>query len=122
MATISVQDAAAGFAGIVMSLRPSRRGLVPPFIAMDVFRAATLRQAAGGDVIHLELGEPGSPAPQKVREAARQALEGGPIGYTDALGLADLRRTIAAHYRTRYEVAVEPEEIVVTTGSSAATS
>jgi aspartate/methionine/tyrosine aminotransferase len=120
MAIVSVQDGAAGFAGIAMSLCPSRRGLVPPFIAMDVLRAANERAAAGADVIHLELGEPGSRAPQKVRDAARQALEGGAIGYTDALGTAPLRQAIAAHYRARYGVAVEPAEIAVTTGSSAA--
>ena len=103
-----------------MSLRPSRRGIVPPFIAMDVLRAATLREARGAAVIHLEVGQPGSPAPQAVREAARHALEGAAIGYTDALGIAPLRQAIAAHYRVQYGVAVEPAEVVVTTGSSAA--
>ena len=103
-----------------MTLRAARRGQVPPFIAMDVLRAATERAEAGADVIHLEVGQPGTPAPQAVREAARRALDGAPIGYTDALGIAPLRTAIAAHYRARYGVAVEPAEIVVTTGSSAA--
>jgi aspartate/methionine/tyrosine aminotransferase len=102
-----------------MSLRPSRRGIVPPFIAMDVLRAATEREAQGGDVIHLEVGQPGSPAPQAVRDAARDALERAPIGYTDALGIAPLRRAIAAHYLAQYGVPVERDEVVVTTGSSA---
>src|SRR5487761_78036 len=88
-----------------MSLRVSRRGLVPPFIAMDVLRAATEREAAGADVIHLE--------------AARQALARDRIGYTDALGVMALRRAIAAHYGAQYGAAVEPCEVVVTTGSSA---
>jgi aspartate/methionine/tyrosine aminotransferase len=103
-----------------MSLRASRRGQVPPFIAMDVLRAATLREAAGGDVIHLEVGQPGTPAPQAVRAAAQRALDDARIGYTDALGLAPLREAIAAHYRAEYDVAVDPAEVVVTTGSSAA--
>ena len=103
-----------------MTLRAARRGLVPPFIAMDVFRAATERAAAGADVIHLEVGQPGTPAPQAVRDAARCALDRAQIGYTDALGIAALRAAIAAHYRARYEVEVDPAEIVVTTGSSAA--
>jgi len=103
-----------------MTLRASRRGLVPPFIAMDVLRAATEREAAGADVIHLEVGQPGTPAPEAVREAARRALDGARIGYTDALGIAPLREAIAAHYRAQYDVAVEPGEVVVTTGSSAA--
>jgi aspartate/methionine/tyrosine aminotransferase len=103
-----------------MSLRASRRGLVPPFIAMDVLRAANDREAAGANVIHLEVGQPGSPAPQPVLDAARRALLGEPIGYTDALGISPLREAIAGHYQAQYGVVVDPAEIVVTTGSSAA--
>jgi aspartate/methionine/tyrosine aminotransferase len=103
-----------------MSLRPSRRGLVPPFIAMDVLRAANEREAKGDDVIHLEVGQPGTPAPAAVREAAQQALAENRIGYTDAGGILPLRGSIAGHYRKEYGLAVAPDEIVVTTGSSAA--
>ena len=103
-----------------MTLRPSRRGLVPPFIAMDVLRAANERQAAGAEIIHLEVGQPGSSAPEPVLEAARRALVSEPIGYTDALGIPPLRQEIAAHYQTQYGVPVDPGEVVVTTGSSAA--
>ena len=101
-------------------MRVSRRGLVPPFIAMDVLRAANERELAGGNVVHLELGQPGSSAPESVLEAARRALARERIGYTDALGIAPLRHAIAAHYQALYGVAVDPAEIVVTTGSSAA--
>lgn len=103
-----------------MTLRVSRRGLAPPFIAMDMLRAATLREAAGEEVIHLELGQPGTPAPQAVRTAAKRALDASRLGYTDALGIAPLRTAIAAHYRARYDVAIDPAEVVVATGSSAA--
>ena len=103
-----------------MSLCPSRRGLVPPFLAMDVLRAANERQAAGAEIIHLEVGQPGSSAPEPVLEAARHALASEPIGYTDALGIPPLRQAIAAHYQTQYGVLVDPAEVVVTTGSSAA--
>jgi len=103
-----------------MTLRAARRGIVPPFIAMDVLRAANEREAGGADVIHLEVGQPGSSAPEPVLEAARRALTSAQIGYTDALGIAPLREAIAAHYRAQYGVLVDPAEIVVTTGSSAA--
>ena len=103
-----------------MSLRPSRRGLVPPFIAMDVLRAANERQAEGAEIIHLEVGQPGSSAPEPVLAAARRALDSEPIGYTDALGIAPLRQAIAAHYQAQYGIAVDSGEVVVTTGSSAA--
>jgi aspartate/methionine/tyrosine aminotransferase len=103
-----------------MSLKASRRGLVPPFIAMDVLRSANAREAAGERVIHLEVGQPGTPAPAAVLEAARLALADSRIGYTDAEGVAPLRAAIAADYREQYNVSVDPAEIVVTTGSSAA--
>jgi aspartate/methionine/tyrosine aminotransferase len=63
-----------------MTIRPSRRGLVPPFIAMDVLRAANARAVAGARVIHLEVGQPGTPAPRAVREAAHRALDADRIG------------------------------------------
>ncbi|HML11239.1 MAG TPA: aminotransferase class I/II-fold pyridoxal phosphate-dependent enzyme [Stellaceae bacterium] len=103
-----------------MTLKASARGLVPPFIAMDVLRAANAREAAGERVIHLEVGQPGTPAPAAVLDAARRALADSKIGYTDAEGIAPLRAAIAAHYRDQYGVAFDPAEIVVTTGSSAA--
>jgi aspartate/methionine/tyrosine aminotransferase len=103
-----------------MTLRASRRGLVPPFIAMDVLRAANEQEAAGARVIHLEVGQPGSSAPKPVLEAARRALTGERIGYTDALGIAPLRQAIALNYQAQYGVGVDPAEVVITTGSSAA--
>jgi aspartate/methionine/tyrosine aminotransferase len=87
---------------------------------MDILRAANERQAEGSEIIHLEVGQPGSSAPEPVLEAARRALVSEPIGYTDALGIAPLRGAIAKHYQAQYGVAVYPEEVVVTTGSSGA--
>jgi aspartate/methionine/tyrosine aminotransferase len=101
-----------------MALKTASRGTIPPFIVMDVLRAANEREAAGESVLHLEVGQPGTPAPPAVLEAARKAIEGDRIGYTDALGIPPLRRGIAGHYREQYGVALDPERIVVTTGSS----
>jgi aspartate/methionine/tyrosine aminotransferase len=101
-----------------MALKVSRRGSVPPFIVMDVLRAANQREAAGADVFHLEVGQPGTPAPRGVIEAAREALESDRLGYTEAFGLPRLRERIAEHYRTAYGVSVSPDQVVVTTGSS----
>src|SRR6478752_6406712 len=97
---------------------PSRRSDVQPFHAMDVLAAANLREAAGASVLHMEVGQPGAPAPGPVIEAARRALEHGRIGYTESLGMASLRERIARHYRDTYKVSVAPERVVVTTGSS----
>ena len=103
-----------------MALKIAKRGQVPPFIAMDVLRAANERAAAGGDVLHLEVGQPSTPAPAAVLAAAREALGRQTLGYTDALGLPALRAAIAAHYRESYGVALDPSRVVVTTGSSGA--
>jgi aspartate/methionine/tyrosine aminotransferase len=102
-----------------MTLKTSRRGAIPPFIAMDVLREANRRAAAGDSVIHLELGQPSTPAPRGVLEAARAALGREVLGYTDAFGLPALREAIAAHYRNTAGLTVDPAQIIVTTGSSA---
>jgi aspartate/methionine/tyrosine aminotransferase len=97
----------------------ARRSSIDPFIVMDVMREANVRAAEGADIIHLEVGQPGTPAPRAARERARAALETDRLGYTDALGLPALRERIARYYRERYDVGVAPERVVVTSGSSA---
>jgi aspartate/methionine/tyrosine aminotransferase len=98
---------------------PSARSNVPPFIVMDVMAAAARIEARGGRVVHMEVGQPAAPAPKTARDAAKAALDRGDIGYTEALGIPALRARIARHYAGSYGVAVEPERIAVTTGSSA---
>ena len=101
-------------------LGPSRRGNVPPFMVMDVMASAARIEASGGHVIHMEVGQPSSPAPKTAISAAHAALETGRIDYTAALGILPLRRRIAQHYRETYDHEVDPGRIVVTTGSSGA--
>jgi aspartate/methionine/tyrosine aminotransferase len=110
-----------------MSVRPSLPGLkvasrakIDPFIVMDVFAAANARAAAGADIIHMEVGEPGSGPPAAVLSAARQALGRIPLGYTEALGRPQLRAAIAKHYDHLYGLAVDPGQVVVTVGASGA--
>ncbi|MHB2168100.1 pyridoxal phosphate-dependent aminotransferase [Alsobacter sp. R-9] len=97
---------------------PSRRSDVAPFLAMDVMSVANRLEAAGRGVAHMEVGQPGAPAPKAVVAAARRALDAGRIGYTEALGLPSLRQRIARHYRDAYGLVVDPARVVVTTGSS----
>ena len=101
-------------------LAPSGRSGVPPFIVMDVMAAAERIEAAGGHVIHMEVGQPAAPAPKPAIEAAAAALRGGRIDYTSALGIASLRQRIARHYRESHGCSVDADRIVVTTGSSGA--
>ncbi|SDG86722.1 pyridoxal phosphate-dependent aminotransferase [Roseospirillum parvum] len=101
-----------------MSLKIARRGRIPPFIVMDVMQAAAQREAAGESVLHLEVGQPatGVPAPLLARLAEEGA--GQAMGYTVARGLPGLRRRIARHYQETQGVAVDPERIFATAGSS----
>jgi aspartate/methionine/tyrosine aminotransferase len=99
-------------------LMPSRRSDVPSFIVMDVMAAAARRESQGARVIHMEVGQPAAPAPQTSLRAARQALEKGRIGYTETLGIPSLRAAIARHYAGTYDLALDPDRVVVTTGSS----
>jgi aspartate/methionine/tyrosine aminotransferase len=99
-------------------LAPSRRSDVPPFMVMDVMAAAARIEAAGGHVIHMEVGQPSASAPRTAIAAAHTALEAGRIDYTSALGIPSLRERIARHCRDAYGCAVSPERVIVTTGSS----
>jgi aspartate/methionine/tyrosine aminotransferase len=98
----------------------SQRSEIQSFMVMDVMRAAAEQERAGRSVIHMEVGQPGTPAPEAAKRAAIAAIQSDTLGYTLALGNEALRRRIAGHYRDWYGVSVAPERIVVTTGSSAA--
>ena len=89
-------------------------------MVMDVMAAAARIEAAGGHVIHMEVGQPAASAPKSAIIAAHAALDGGRIDYTSALGTPSLRQRIARHYREAYSCDVDAERIVVTTGSSGA--
>ncbi|MET0629705.1 MAG: aminotransferase class I/II-fold pyridoxal phosphate-dependent enzyme [Xanthobacteraceae bacterium] len=99
-------------------IMPSARSDVPPFMVMDVMAAAARIEAAGGRVIHMEVGQPAAPAPSTAIAAARAALAAGRIGYTETLGIPSLRARIARHYADAYGVPVDPARVIVTTGSS----
>lgn len=101
-------------------MKVSTRGAVPPFYVMEVMKAAARREAEGKDVLHLEVGQPSTQAPKGVIEAATTAIREERLGYTDALGMPELRTRIARHYRDYYGVRVPAERIAVTTGSSGA--
>ncbi|MCC8947747.1 aminotransferase class I/II-fold pyridoxal phosphate-dependent enzyme [Bradyrhizobium sp. Arg62] len=99
-------------------LTASGRSDVPPFMVMDVMAAAARIEAAGGHVIHMEVGQPAAGAPKPAIAAAQAALADGRIDYTSALGVLSLRARIARHYSDTYGCAVDAERIIVTTGSS----
>lgn len=100
-------------------MRSSSRGEVDPFIVMDVMEAARAEEARGRSIIHMEVGQPGTPAPRSARAALARALGTQPLGYTVALGLPELRARIARLYGEWYGLDLDPARVVVTSGSSA---
>ncbi len=101
-------------------MRNSSRSEVDPFIVMDVMEAARQAEAAGRDIIHMEVGQPGTPAPAGARAALAAQMDSDPMGYTVALGLPALRERIAQLYKDWYGVTLDPGRVVVTSGSSGA--
>ncbi|RDI47279.1 aspartate/methionine/tyrosine aminotransferase [Nocardia mexicana] len=87
---------------------------------MDVWKAAAERARTHGDVLVLAAGQPSTPAPAPVLRATRAALDGELLGYTETFGILPLREAIAEHHTRTYGIAVDPDDVVVTTGSSGA--
>lgn len=101
-----------------MTDRVALRAGVPPFYVMDVWLAAAERQRTHGDLVNLSAGQPSAGAPEPVRAAAAAALHLNQLGYSVALGIPELRDAIAADYQRRHGITVEPDAVVITTGSS----
>ncbi|MEQ8899891.1 MAG: aminotransferase class I/II-fold pyridoxal phosphate-dependent enzyme [Roseovarius sp.] len=101
-------------------MRNSTRSKVAPFIVMDVMEAARRAEAEGRHIVHMEVGQPGTPAPSGARDALARAMEREAMGYTVALGLPELRARIARLYQDWYGVDLNPDRVVITPGSSGA--
>lgn len=97
----------------------SKRGEIASFVVMDVMRQAFERERSGGNIIHMEVGQPATPAPRLAREAIKNAVDKDVLGYTDALGIPALRQRISRYYKEQHQLEIGPERIAVTSGSSA---
>jgi aspartate/methionine/tyrosine aminotransferase len=95
------------------------RANVPPFHVMDLLAAAHTRRRTHGDLLDLLAGQPSTGAPAPVKAEAIRLLESGdPLGYTPAVGILELREAIAGHHKRAHGIDVDPDEVIVTTGSS----
>jgi aspartate/methionine/tyrosine aminotransferase len=113
---------ALGYGGRVQNpahrLTVASRANVPPFHVMDLLAAANERNRTHGDLLNLVAGQPSTPAPRVVRAAAARALDDDLLGYTEALGIPELRSAICDHHERFHGMSVHPDDVVVTTGSS----
>ncbi len=93
---------------------------IAPFHVMDILARAQAHEAAGRDIIHLEIGEPDFATPAPIVEAGVAALRAGHTHYTAALGLPALREAIAGFYSQRWDAEIDPRQVVITPGASGA--
>ena len=102
-------------------IKRSNRSDIPPFLALDSMIEAKALEANGADIIHLEIGQPSSPAPKAVMQGLIEAMgDGDTHGYSVAKGVPALRDAISAHYVKSYDATISPDQIAVTVGSSTA--
>ncbi len=102
-----------------MAFKTARRGMVPPFMAMEVMREAADLEASGQSIIHLEVGQPSTGLPDRAVAEIVTQMECDPLGYTVARGVPGLRNRIVRHYADFYGVNISPDRVFATTGSSA---
>lgn len=102
-----------------MTIKVSQRGRIPPFMVMDVMKAASDLEAVGQSIIHLEVGQPGTGLVQAAVKPVQNLIEKEALGYTVANGVGELRNQIVDHYQRTYGTAIDPESVFITTGSSA---
>ena len=98
----------------------TRANEIPPFIVMDVLERAHELEREGRHIIHLQIGEPDFPTPACICDAAREAIAKGETHYTHSLGIIQLREAICEYYGDRYNVHIDPDRVLVTSGTSPA--
>ena len=101
-------------------MKKSKRSNVDPFIVMDVMESARKAEANGKHVIHMEVGQPGTPAPKRAKQFISHEISNNDLGYTVTLGLPELRNRISKLYGDWYNIDLNPDRIIITTGSSGA--
>lgn len=105
----------------VVECKPIKKALeIPSFIVMDVMERALELQKQGAHIVHLEIGEPDFPTPECISKAGIDALKRGYTHYTHSLGMLELREAISEHYYQKYGVNINPDQVLVTSGTSPA--
>ena len=101
-------------------MRFSSRSKIDSFIVMDVMEQARKEELLGRDIIHMEVGQPGTPAPSGAIIELTKKINSEPLGYTVALGIPELRKKISSLYKDWYGLDINPDRVIITSGSSGA--
>ncbi|MEE3206742.1 MAG: aminotransferase class I/II-fold pyridoxal phosphate-dependent enzyme [Pseudomonadota bacterium] len=101
-----------------MIQKEKERGKISPFFVMEMLQIANERQSKGEDILHLEFGEPHVSPSKRVIRAAQERIKSDSLGYTDSVGLLELRSAIADYCNKTYHSTIKKEQVIVTPGSS----
>ncbi len=100
-------------------LTPNKKStIIQPFMVMDVLERAKKLEQKGVNIVHLEIGEPDFPTPNCIVKETHKAIRQGITRYTHSQGTSDIRVAICDYYKKKYGVKIDPERVIVTTGSS----
>ena len=98
----------------------ARAKKIRSFIVMDVMERANALERQGRHIIHLEIGEPDFDTPECVKAAGIRAIQEGKTHYTHSLGTPELREAICQQHEEEYGVHINPDQIIVASGTSPA--
>jgi aspartate aminotransferase len=93
---------------------------ISPSLTLALIAKTKALKAAGKDIVSFGAGEPDFPTPKNVRDAAARAIEAGHTKYTEEAGILDLRRAIVAQYKSRWNLAYDANDAIVSTGAKQA--
>lgn len=102
-----------------MEYKISKRGQVSSFMVMDIMRQANEIEKSGSSVIHFEVGQPSKGIPDSIKENLKTIIDHDDLGYTDSIGNYSLRKNISTFYADYYGIIIDPDSIIITSGSSA---
>lgn len=85
--------------------------------AFEVLHRARALEAAGRDIVHLEIGQPDFPTPSHIVDAAFKAVRDGATGYAPTVGIPELRDAVAEYTTASRGVNVTPDHVVITPGA-----
>lgn len=94
----------------------NRTNHLKPEGAYEVLARANQLEAAGKEIIHLEIGQPDYPTFENVSMAGIAAIRDGMTRYTSPSGMPSLREAIAEQASQQRGIEIHPEEVVVSPG------
>jgi aspartate/methionine/tyrosine aminotransferase len=93
---------------------------IEPFYVMEILEEAQKYEKKGIDISHLEIGEPTQKTNKLIKQYAKKAISNNHDRYSHSLGIQSLREAISKKYKKEMDIDISQNEVIITTGSSAA--